>query len=274
MKQKTSEKSTNDGKTSADVVEIIGNKTITDIIKETASLWKGGENNRLQLGEKFSLLYREVARYKRSARTNLTYAGAVARTTVPRGTAERYRQMWEVKQEFSIPADVFLSLCEEGANLAAIKAKLGESFKGAVGILLPRIRALDITDAAKVADLAKDVIGLIPDSPENEDLAELDSRLSDLMADLAKTEGDQPRADIAESIHETREQIRVLYIERMKPLVTALAPFLGWSDERVKEKLKAFEQQRTPELARLHTEATKLAKAAEDALAIITEAAA
>src|ERR1700694_3463772 len=127
--------------------DIIGDATITNIVHDTRLLWQSGLDNRLKLGENFSQLYHAVERYKKSTKTGLTYAGAVAKTTVPRGTAERFREMWDTKEEYSIPADTFLMLCEEGTNLAAIKAKLGAAFKGAISTLLPKIQSLDTTDA-------------------------------------------------------------------------------------------------------------------------------
>jgi len=252
--------------------EIIGNQTITNLVNDARSLWQSGQDNRLKLGENFSRLYREVERYRKSAKSGLTYAGAVAKTTVPRGTAERFREMWETREEFSIPADTFLVLCEEGANLAAIKAKLGAAFKGAISTLLPKIQSLDTTDAKAVTALANDLGKLVPKPVETE-LAALESQLSDLTNQLPKSGGEEA-ATIAEEMHQTREQIGLLYVERMKALVTALAPFLDWPAERAKEYIKAFADQSLSQRARLYKEAAKFAKTAATGLAITTTAAA
>jgi hypothetical protein len=253
--------------------EIIGNETITNLVNDTRSLWQSGLDNRLKLGEKFSQLYHAVERYKKSTKTGLTYAGAVAKTTVPRGTAERLREMWETKEECSVPADTFLVLCEEGANLAAIKAKLGTAFKGAISTLLPKIQSLDTTDAKAVTALATDLGKLVPKSAGEADLAELETQLSDLTGQLPKSSGEEA-ATIAEEMHQTREQIGLLYVDRMKALVTALAPFLEWPDERAKEYMKAFASQTLSQRARLYKEAAKFAKTAATGLAITTTAAA
>jgi len=252
--------------------EIIGNDTINNIVQDIRSQWQSGLDNRLKLGEKFSQLYRAVERYKKSTKSGLTYAGAVAKTTVPRGTAERLREMWETKEEYSVQADTFLVLCEEGANLATIEAKLGAAFKGAISTLLPKIQSLDPTDAKAVTALANDLGKLVP-KPGEVDLAKLESQLSDLTNQLPKSGGEEA-ASIAEEMHQTREQIGLLYVERMKALVTALAPFLDWPDERAKEYMRAFASQTLSQRARLYKEAAKFAKTAAIGLAITTIAAA
>lgn len=258
----------------SDVVEeSIGNDTINNIVQDIRSQWQSGLDNRLKLGENFSRLYHAVERYKKSTKTDLTYNGEVAKTTVPRGTAERLRGMWETKEEYSIPADTFLVLCEEGVNLAAIKAKLGAAFKGAISTLLPKIQSLDTTDAKAVTALANDLGKLVPKPAGEADLAELESQLSDLTNQLPKSGGEEA-AIIAEEMHQTREQIGLLYVERMKALVTALAPFLDWPDERAKEYMKAFASQTLSQRARLYKEAAKFAKTAATGLAITTTAAA
>lgn len=263
-----------DTRVSAEVVEFIGNEVISNIVNDARSLWKSGQNDRLKLGEKFSQLYHEVDRYTKSTKTGLTYAAAVAKTGVPRGTAERFRQMWETTEEYSIPADTFLVLCEEGANMAAIKAKLGEAFKGAISTLLPKIQSLDTTDAKAVTALATDLGKFVPKPADKADLAELDTRLSELTDQLPKSKSGEEAAQLAEEMHETRGQIGVFYVERMKALISALAPFLDWSDERVKEYMKAFTDQPLSQRARLYKEAAKFAKNAATSLAITTTAAA
>lgn len=254
-------------------VAFIGNQAITDIVNNARSLWASGQDNRLKLGEKFSQLYHAVERYKKSAKTRLTYAGAVTKTGVPRGTAERYREMWEVKNEYSIPADAFLVLCEEGSNLATVKAKLGEAFKGAISPLLPRIQSLDTTNAKAVKDLAEDISKLIPEPMGEEDLAELQGNLSDLVGKLPKAKSREESVDLAAAINQTTEQIGALYLARMRALVNALAPFLDWSPEEVRNYLKAFEEQPLSQRTQLYEEATKFAKTTATGLAITQKAA-
>jgi hypothetical protein len=258
----------------ADVVELIGNQTITNMVKDVRSLWKEGQDNRLKLGEKFSLLYHEVERYRKS-KTGLTYASAVARTGVPRATAERYRQMWEVKEQHSIPADVFLLLCEEGANLAVVKVKMGEAFKGAISSLLPRIKSLDTTDPAAIEVLAEEVNKLIPAPAEDSaDLAKLTEQLAEQVKELPKASSDEQAVEIAEAVRETKQQISAFYVERMKPLVAALGPFINWSDKEIKNYHKKFLEQPLSEQRRLYKEASKFAQTAVAGLAITSKAAA
>jgi hypothetical protein len=251
---------------------VIGDETITTLVNDARSLWQSGQDNRLKLGEKFSQLYHAVERYKKSTKTGLTYNGTVEKTTVPRSTAERLREMWETKEEYSIPADTFLLLCEEGANLAAIKAKLGAAFKGAISTFLPKIQCVDPTDAKAVTALATDLGRLVPKPAGEADLAELETQLSDLTDQLPRASGEEA-ADLAEEMHQTREQIGVLQVDRMKALVTALAPFLDWPDERVKQYMRAFADQPLSQRARLYREAAKFAKSAATGLAITTTAA-
>jgi hypothetical protein len=266
----TNTKETKETKTNTDS-EMIGNETITHIVQDARLLWKSGQDNRMKLGEKFSQLYHEVERYKQSNKTGLTYTGAVIRTGVPRSTAERLRQMAEVKNEFMIPGDAFLVLAEEGVNLADIKAEMKEAFKGFLNTWLPKIRSLDITNVGAVKKLAEEIL---PKPPAKVDLAELKENLAQLMDDLQKAQTVPERISISDEIQQTREQIGAIYVARMKPLVTALALFLDWSEERVRAYVKAFGQQPLSQRTRLYEEAAKFATSAAASLAITEKVAA
>jgi len=83
-----------------------------------------GQDARLKLGEGYHLLKGECEPYEKSPDTGLTYNKSVAKTGLPRPTAERYRLMFETKQEYGVPGDTFLMLSAEGLNLADLKASM------------------------------------------------------------------------------------------------------------------------------------------------------
>ena len=102
--------------------KITGPKAIEDLINVCRSLRIQGQDARLKLGEGYHLLKGECEPYEKSPDTGLTYNKSVAKTGLPRPTAERYRLMFETKQEYGVPGDTFLMLSAEGLNLADLKA--------------------------------------------------------------------------------------------------------------------------------------------------------
>src|SRR5512133_2524744 len=98
--------------------DLIGNEAITTTIKQVREVWGRGAEDRLKLGELFSQLRSQVEAYKKDSQ-GLTYNQALAKTGVPRGTAERYRLMYETVKSSGVLAEVFLALAEHGCNLAA-----------------------------------------------------------------------------------------------------------------------------------------------------------
>jgi hypothetical protein len=250
-----------------DVKSIVGNQAITDIVNAARSLWQEGQKNRLSLGQQFSKLRAEVEKYQRNNK-GLSYRQAVAQTAVPWSTAERYREMYEVVNEYKIPEDTFLVLCEEGANIAEIKGALKEAFKGAISTVIPRIASLDVTNSKEVADLADDLNQLIPASMVTADLETLNGELAELLAELPQKQSAEQSADIAEAIHQKRTEIGESYAKPMKALVSALAPFVNWSPQQVKDYMTAFADQPLSQQTRLYNEATSLAKSVATGIAI------
>jgi hypothetical protein len=138
--------------------EQIGHDAIDRLVAEISKLWKTGLDSRLKLGEYFSKLRDQTAKYERN-RDGYSYAASVAKTPVPRGTAENYRHMWDAKQACGISGDLFLVLCEEGVNLGTIRENLGGAFKGAVNEFLDRFETIHAADAKSVKELAKEMKG-------------------------------------------------------------------------------------------------------------------
>src|SRR5690348_7815879 len=86
---------------------VIGNEAITATIGQLKDAWNRGAKDRYKLGELFSQLRSQVEAYRKNKKTGLTYNQAVSKTGVPRGTAERYREMYETVESSGIKADIF-----------------------------------------------------------------------------------------------------------------------------------------------------------------------
>jgi hypothetical protein len=99
---------------------VIGNAAITKLVVAARSKWAAGSKDRFALGKVFSELRAEVEKYTRSSEdTNkVSYAEAVRLTGTPLGTAELYRQMYDICEQNTIEPDVFIILSEAGFNLA------------------------------------------------------------------------------------------------------------------------------------------------------------
>lgn len=99
---------------------VIGNAEITDKVISIRSLRHNTVKDRLELGKQFSELRAAIDKYTRTTEdeNKVSYAEAVRLTGVPRGTAELYRQMYEVCKNTQIEPDVFVLLADAGFNLA------------------------------------------------------------------------------------------------------------------------------------------------------------
>jgi len=97
-------------------VALIGNTEITEKVISIRSRRLSTVKDRLELGKLFSELRAAVDKYTRTSKdkNKVSYAEAVRLTGVPRGTAELYRQMYEVCKGNDIPADVFVILADAG----------------------------------------------------------------------------------------------------------------------------------------------------------------
>jgi hypothetical protein len=243
----------------ADVKTYVGNDAITELVNSARSIWQGGQDDRLTLGEKFSKLRAEVDKYRRNNK-GLTYRQAVNQTGVPWSTAERYRAMFEVVAEHKIPADVFLALCEAHANIAEIKAVLKEAFTPSIKRLLPRIASLDVTDIEGVNKLADELNQLLPRSLAASDLETLNQDLNLLWELLQKTENKEACRQILRDAAEKQEELAECQMRMMKSLVHGLAPFVQWSPKQVRDYLAEFAEQPPALQTKLFGEATKFAQ--------------
>jgi hypothetical protein len=106
--------------TKTNTTAVIGNVAITRLVASARSKWAAGSKDRFALGKVFSELRAEVEKYTRSSEdTNkVSYAEAVRLTGTPLGTAELYRQMYDICEQNTIEPDVFIILSEAGFNLA------------------------------------------------------------------------------------------------------------------------------------------------------------
>jgi hypothetical protein len=217
-----------------------GEQAITNLINLIRSRWTKRQDDRLKDGELFHLLRNACDPYK-EAETGLTYTQSVAKTGVPRATAEHLRQMFETQQEYVVPGDTFLMLCGEGVNLADIKRK-GSKFEALVKIWLPKIQQLDITDETVFARFVAEIkAALAKETPKEESLGELEEEFKKLREDRRKATNDNQMESLDKDIDVIKEKIGRVYVRRMKALLDGLAPFFGWNDAQVKERMKKFE---------------------------------
>jgi hypothetical protein len=251
---------------------------IEQTVIEIRKLWKAGADNRLELGEYFSKL-RKLTEPYRHDKDGLSYAASVARTGVPRGTAESYRHMWDAKEACEISTDLFLVLCEEGVNLGIIRENLGGAFKGAVSEFLGAFENVHATDAKSVKELARKMKGrLITKAAkvtESEDeIARLEEDYSDLLKDIDKAvtaKNPEAAADFAESLRVTREELRTAQTERMESLVDSIAPFLEWDDEAIEKYITQFAELTLPQQSEAYKNAVKLLKSMSAGLRSLVE---
>lgn len=233
---------------------VIGNEAITTTISQVKDAWNRGAKDRLKLGELFSQLRSQVEAYRKNKKTGLTYNQAVGKTGVPRGTAERYREMYETVKSSGIQADVFLALAEHRCNLAA------ERSVTAAGILsdLPGLNSLDITDEDAVKKMAEKI---------NQDYSlklsekEPQSPIEDLEALLANLEGMPDTPATTKMIAETRAEIIKVQQSSLLTLATALAPFIGKGEDWAGQYVESVAKNSTL-LKQRYVEAVKFAKSA------------
>src|SRR5579863_2399137 len=206
---------------------VIGNEAITTTINQVKDVWRRGAKDRLKLGELFSQLRNQVEAYRKDKKTGLTYNQAVAKTGVPRGTAERYRQMCEAVKSSGIQADVFLALAEHGCNLAADRAVT------AAGILsdLPNVNSLDITHEEKVKEMAEEINKKYPVNDGEKKPA---TQIEDLEALLVNLEGMAKTPATTKMIDDTRSAIIKAQESSLLTLAIVLAPFIGKDEQWAK----------------------------------------
>ncbi len=256
-----------------DVNRYVGNDAISSHVNAARSLWQDEKKNSLSLGKEFSKLRAEVEKYQRNNK-GLTYRQAVALTGVPWSTAERYRQMYEMTTEHKVPADAFLALYEEGANLVEIKASLKEGFQSSIEPLLPAITSLDVTDSHAVVDIANALKQLIPKSLANSDLETLNGELGTLLGELSTVKSAEERIEIAAAIHQKHTDISESQVRLMKGLVHGLAPFVEWSPDKVRGYIAEFSEQPLALQTKLFSQATTFAKDVVAGIAIAKQKAA
>jgi len=233
---------------------VIGDEAITTTISQVKDAWSRGAKDRLKLGELFSQLRSQVEAYRTNEKTGLTYNQAVSKTGVPRGTAERYREMYETVESSGIKADIFLALAEHRCNLAA------ERSVTASGILrdLRGLNSLDITDEDAVKKMAAKINQEYPLNPSDKRPASPVEELETLLGNL---EGMPKTLATEKMIAETRSEIGKVQQSSLLILATALAPFIGkerqWAEQYVDNVAK-----NSALLKQRYAEAVKFAKSA------------
>ena|SRR5258708_29189926 len=274
-------------KTTGVTEEQITIEQITTTINQVRELWKQGVDNRLKLGEMFHNLRSQVDRYQKNHKDGLSYTAAVAQTGVPRGTAENYRSMWEAKEACGVSGDLFLILCEKGVNLATLKAKSGEAFKGAISQFLPALSDVSPINVVGVKKLAEDLKAAFkavwePYSGQDEDVSfgELDGSFDEwtqhlelYYEELAQVKSRRETEASMAGITEANGKLIEISVRRMRKLVEMISPFvLEGNDEAVESYIKKFSEMPLSLQKQTYGEAKKLLKSLSDGLKSVLEA--
>ena len=226
-----------------------GNKEIDPLVASIRPLWQDGQSNRLTLGELFSKLRKETQPFEKDSANGLTYTSAVRLTGVPRSTAEKYRQMWEVSNEHKIPAQVFLLLCEAGFNLATDLDK--QATVAAIVQDHPELCTGDIADydaLVAVYDARGQLVGGLKhnygkqpaSAGGSKDIAALEEEVKELGVIKEKLNSDTGKKSIQDSIDLKQEELHGLRVKALTSLARAVAPFLGKDDEWADGYSKAY----------------------------------
>jgi hypothetical protein len=235
-----------------------------DLIESGKALWTNGARDRLKLGEIFSKLRKNAPVYLK-AKNGLSYNQAVSKMGVPRGTAENYRAMWDTKEACGVSGDLFLVLCDYGCNLATMRTNLGGAFRGAIGAFSNSLTTVHATDTKAVEALAKEIKAALnlPAAPKEaytDEVRRLQDELSELVQELPKAKSAEESGDIAESIHQKREELVFAHTDRMQSLVASIAPFIEWDEAAVKTYMEKFSEMTLSLQEQTYKEAVKLLK--------------
>lgn len=235
------------------------NEKIDPLVASIQQLWQKGETNRLKLGEFFSKLRKETKQYKRDEETGLSYASAVRRTGVPRSTAELYRGMWELSSEHKIPAQVFLSLCEAGFNLATDLDEQA-TVPGIVSdhreLLTGKIADYDALAEALIKEYGKQS-QTTPGAVE--EVAAMQKEIADLQKHMTGTMPDSLRKAGETAIAKKQAELHALRVTALAGLAKAVAPFVGQNKTWAENYAKKLKDNQVL-TAQRYTEAVKFAK--------------
>lgn len=247
---------------------VIGNVEITKLVTTARTQWASGTKARLELGETFSKLRAAVDKYSRTNKDgdNLSYNEAVRLTGVPRGTAERYRQMFNVCDVNEIPADAFVIIAEAGFNLATDVHE--DSTVAAILATHPQVASVEELLALSDEETKKLVAALHKDFGKDEQQTE---SLSSLQAEIAKMQQSKSESkDVAfkkyldEQINKQTTTVRNKMLWAIRNIAIALAPFLDKDADWVETYTSQFKQDGkvTVLVEQVYKEATKFAQSA------------
>jgi hypothetical protein len=211
---------------------LTGLEQINSTINAIRGLWGKGKEARLELGKLFSQLRAQTLPYERGSTDGKSYTQAVAETGVPRGTAEGYRNMYEVLQAAKIPADTYLILADHGCDLAA------ERVATLAGIVhdVPELLTIDVTDEEAVKRMAKKIKDGYPVERKQKSAPTPLETLAEVLASIEE----MPESAQTDKMREdTQKAIVKMKVETLLSLATAVAPFVGrdaaWAETWVNE---------------------------------------
>lgn len=233
----------------------IGNAVITQHVAAVKTIWQSGRKDRWELGKEFSALRNAYKNYQKDNK-GLSYSEIVRRTGVPRATAELYRKMYDTANNNDIPADAFLALADAGFDLSS---DLSEQATVA-GVLQAHPKLKDVEHIAGLSDQETQelVDGLKKNFGKSSDAHGTIATLQALKAGIEKMP-DNP--DKQQLLADTNKKIQKRMISALELLVRGVAPFIGRSDQWVKEYIEEVAESAVLTEQR-YREAVNFAKAA------------
>src|SRR5437660_5789108 len=216
---------------------IIGNAEITSLVMTARQKWASGIKDRLEIGKIFSNLRAAVTKYEHSTKDKkkLSYNEAVRLTGIPRGTAERYREMYEVCNDNDISADVFVILAEAGFNLRNDLSK--DSMPMAIFSDDPNLKSVEHLLGLSADDMETLILRLRKEygkkEPTRTTVETLQAAIAARKGKAAETKDSDTKEALEAKIEEDTSTLHSLMLSQLRKLATVLAPFIGRNEEWV-----------------------------------------
>jgi hypothetical protein len=226
---------------------VIGNTEITKLVASARSKWASGSKDRFELGQVFSELRAAVDKYTRTSKdTNkVSYAEAVRLTGTPLGTAELYRQMYDIRKDNDILPDVFVILSEAGFNLA--RDLNDESLPAGIFADKPDLKSVEYLLGLSKEDTKKLIEELHKGYGKEEaqpvSISALKSEVDRMKATLSESKDEDFKSYLQNQIKEKTKTMHSKMVIAMSGLAKAVAVLLGkeedWADSYIDETKKS-----------------------------------
>lgn len=222
---------------------VIGNVEITKLVASARSKWAAGSKDRFALGKVFSELRAAVDKYSRGNEdTNkVSYAEAVRLTGTPLGTAELYRQMYDICEQNKIEPDVFIILSEAGFNLARDLNK--DTLPSGIFADNPDLKSVEYLLGLSKEDTKKLVEQLLKDYGKEEaqpvSIETLQSDVDRLTTTRSESKDEDFKTFLQSQIEEKKKTMHNKMLWSLHNLANAVGSLLGksegWADRYLDE---------------------------------------